>query len=76
MNFAPQTPHSSDCGMVGTFPGCDCLVRVDFFGLEEPPTMCSGEGMERERMRGSELVQRMGRHRGGRLVIALCSGRT
>ena len=48
MNFAPQTLHSSDCGMVGTFPGWDCLVRLDLLGFEEPPTMCSGEGMERE----------------------------
>lgn len=48
MNFAPQMLHSSDCGIVGTFPGWDCLERVDFFALEGPPTMCSGEGMERE----------------------------
>jgi len=34
--------------MVGTFPGWDCLVRLDLLGFEEPPTMCSGEGMERE----------------------------
>lgn len=47
MNFAPQTLHSSDCGMVGMFPGWDCLVRLDFLGLEGPPTMCSGEGMKR-----------------------------
>jgi len=32
----------------GNVTRCDCLVRVDFFGLEEPPTMCSGEGIERE----------------------------
>jgi len=34
--------------MVGTFPGWDCLVRLDFLDFGEPPTMCSGECMERE----------------------------